>query len=106
MLNSHPMRIEHWELSIGQIFSVLAALRSVNQHTERYRLGDGLRIGLFRSSSRSRTKIRCVHVEIVCLRIVRHGFRSELGLHGLDHGVFIRSVFVEYVDRALACRAG
>src|ERR1019366_2913579 len=77
-------------------------LASINQQVECSRYRSALRRPLLRGGGRSRFKIRCIHQEVVRLRIERHGLRPELGLHRLHQTELVRCVLVEYVDRALA----
>src|SRR3989442_10223649 len=77
---------------------------AINQNAERSRNGRPLRMRPLRSGSRGRSKIRCVHKEVVCFGVQPHGLGPELGLDGLDLAEFVRRVLVEYMDHTLARR--
>src|SRR5712664_1957308 len=75
---------------------------AVDQQSKRPRNRGWLRLGLLRSRSGSRGKIRGVNEKSVCLGIERHVASPKFSLNGLNYGEFVGSVFMEDVQSAFA----
>src|ERR1700730_16258890 len=58
-------------------------------------------MGLFRSRSRRRTKVRRNKVEVVRFRIERHGLGAILCLDRLENGELVRRFFVEDMNHVV-----
>src|SRR6202011_3339767 len=85
-------------------FSLSEPSSPVDQQSERSRDSIHwiwLRMGLFRSRSQRRTKVRRNKVEVVRFRIERHGLGAILCLDRVENGELVRRFFVEDMNHAV-----